>query len=63
MQEGKSIKIICPQSRCRNVVIETAREGPGLLVVRYKMTGIINGHPSVQCKRCGTWVKVPREMI
>lgn len=63
MQNGNQLKVICPNHRCRNVILETAREGNGRLVVRYKLIEKINGHPSVQCRRCGTWVKVTREMI
>jgi hypothetical protein len=63
MQNQKPVKVICPNHRCRNVILETAREGGGRLVVRYKQIENIGGHPSVQCRRCGTWIKVTLDMI
>jgi len=63
MLNCKQVKVKCPNPRCRNVILETAREGGDQLVVRYRQIKNIDGHPSVQCRRCKTWIKVTREMI
>lgn len=56
-----SFKIKCPN--CRNAVIENAREGEGKFVTRYKQLQRLNGHIRVQCRGCGAWIQIPRDLI
>ena len=49
-------KIKC--RNCRNAVIESALEGKGQLVTRYKKLQRVAGMVYVQCNRCGAWIKI-----
>ncbi len=57
----QNIKIKCP--KCRNSVIENAREGAGRLVTRFKQTQRKGNQLIVQCRSCNTWIKIPNNLI
>ena len=51
----------CPA--CRNAVIESAREGDGRLITRYKQIRRVNGNVQVQCRQCGRWIQIDNGLI
>lgn len=57
----KEIKIKCP--KCRNGVIESAKEGEGQLVTRFKKVRKIRGQLFVQCRDCNNWISIPSGLI
>lgn len=57
----KELKIKCPN--CRNGVIESAKEGEGQLVTRFKKTRRIGSQLIVQCRNCNTWINIPNGLI
>jgi hypothetical protein len=57
----QDIKIKCP--KCRNGVIESAKEGKGRVVTRFKQAQRRGNQLVVQCRSCNAWIKIPSDLI
>lgn len=55
------IRFKCPNRK--NVVAETANEGDDQLMTRFTRIHRIGDNRRVQCRKCGAWVWVPKNIF